>query len=97
MPLGIEMPLVGPPAVGVKLCDTKRRQQLLELQEDVVLAPAEYICQDFPRVMINSVPPPAGVRFASYVTPHFVQLRGEPPTVIQCLRAADLHLHLLRM
>ena len=36
----------------LKLRDTKRRQQLLELQEDVVLAPAEYIRQDFPRVMM---------------------------------------------
>ena len=38
MLLGIEMPLVGSPAVGVKLRDAKRCQQLLELQEDVVLA-----------------------------------------------------------
>ena len=52
MLLGREISLVGPPAVGVKLRDTKRRQQLLELQEDVVLVPAEYICQDFPRVMM---------------------------------------------
>src|SRR5215813_8142887 len=97
MLLGREMSLVGPPAVGVKLRDTKRRQPLLELQEDVVLAPAEDICQDFPRVMINGVPQPAGVRFAAYVTPHFVQLGGEPSTVLQFLRAADLHLYLLRI
>ena len=37
MLLSIAMPLVGPPAIGVKLCDAKRCQQLLELQEDVVL------------------------------------------------------------
>ena len=34
MLLGIEMPLVGPPAIGVKLRDAKRCQQLLELQEE---------------------------------------------------------------
>jgi hypothetical protein len=32
MLLGIEMPLVGSPAVGVKPRDAKRRQQLLKLQ-----------------------------------------------------------------
>ena len=74
MLLGREMSLVGPPAVGVKLRDTKRRQQLLELQEDVVLAPSEYLRQDRARVMINGVPQPARVRFAAYITPHFIQL-----------------------
>mgnify|MGYP003521035015 CR=1 FL=1 len=33
MLLSIEMPLVGPPAVRVKLRDTKRLQQLLQSQE----------------------------------------------------------------
>ena len=41
--LGSEMPLVGPPAVGVIACDAKGLQELLELQEDVVLSPAEHI------------------------------------------------------
>ena len=56
MLLGIEMPLVGPPAVGVKLRDAKRCQQLLELQKDVVLPSSEHIRQDLARVMINRVP-----------------------------------------
>src|SRR5262245_45718563 len=91
MLLSIEMPLVSPPAVSVKLCDAKRCQQLLELQEDVVLPSAEHIRQDLPCVMINSVPQPAWVRFAAHVTPHFVQLGGQPASSIQFLRAADLH------
>src|SRR3989442_13940284 len=33
MLLSIEMPLVSPPAVGVKFCDAKRLQELLELQK----------------------------------------------------------------
>src|SRR5262245_57414707 len=74
MPLGIKMPLVGPPAVSVKLCDAKECQQLLELQEDVVLPSSEHIRQDLPRVTINRVPQTAWVRFAAYITPHFVQL-----------------------
>src|SRR5215831_14561599 len=72
MLLSIEMPLVGSPAVGVKLRDAKRCQQLLELQEDVVLAPSEHIRQDLACVMINGVPQPARVRFAAYVTPHCI-------------------------
>ena len=95
--LGIEMPFVGSPAVGGKLRDATRCQQLLELQEDDVLSPAEPIRQDFPRGVINGVPQPTRIRFAVYVTPPFIQLRGEPPTAIQFLRAADLDLHLLGM
>jgi hypothetical protein len=73
MLLGIEMPLVGSPAVGVKLRNAKRGQQLLELQEDVVLPSSEYVRQDLPCVVINGVPQPAWMRFATHVTPHFVQ------------------------
>src|SRR4029453_3688265 len=58
MLLSIEMPLVGPPAVRVELCDAKGCQQLLEVQKDVVLPSSEHIRQDLPRVMINRVPQP---------------------------------------
>src|SRR5262249_42801098 len=44
--LGREMPLVGSPAVGVKPRDAQRRQPLLKLQEDVVLAPSEHLRHD---------------------------------------------------
>src|SRR5262244_4028997 len=91
MLLGIEMSLVGPPAVGVKLRDAKRRQQLLELQEDVVLSPAKHIRQNLPRMLINGVPQPARVRFAAHVTPHFVEFGGEPPPAIQFLGATNLY------
>src|SRR5262249_23536106 len=43
MLLGSEMPLVGPPAVGVILGDAKGLEQLLQPQEDVVLPPPEHI------------------------------------------------------
>src|SRR6266571_8426598 len=59
MLLSLQMPLVGPPAVGVKLRDTKRCQQLLELQEDIVLPSSEHIRQDLPCAVINGVPQPA--------------------------------------
>ena len=73
MLLGREMPLVGSPAVGVKPRDAQRRQPLLKLQEDVVLAPSEHLRHDLARVMLNRVPQPARVRFATHKTPHFVQ------------------------
>jgi hypothetical protein len=50
MLLGSEMPRIGPPPIRVKPCDAKRRQQLLELQEDGVLPSSEYIRQDLPRI-----------------------------------------------
>jgi hypothetical protein len=42
----IEMPLVGPPAVGVKLRDPERLQQRLSSQEGLVLPPTEHRRQD---------------------------------------------------
>src|SRR6266853_3979138 len=58
MLLSIQMPLVGPPAVGVKLRDTKRCQHLVELQEYIVLPSSEHIRQDLPCAVINGVPQP---------------------------------------
>jgi hypothetical protein len=97
MLLGFEMPLVGSPAVGVKLCDAKRGQQLLELEKNVVLPSSEHIGQDLARAVINGVPQPGRVGFAAHVTPHFIEFGGEPPPSIQFLGATDLHLHVLGM
>jgi hypothetical protein len=74
MLLGVEMPLVGPPPVGVKLCDAKWGQQLLELQEDVVLPSSEHLRQDLPCVMINGMPQPPGLRCLRDIRPHLVAL-----------------------
>ena len=43
MLLGIDVPLVGSPAVRVKLCDAKWLQELLQLEEDGVFAPSEHM------------------------------------------------------
>jgi hypothetical protein len=43
MLLSLDMPFIGPPAVGIILRDAKGLQQLLQFQEDVVLPPAEHI------------------------------------------------------
>ena len=60
MLLSLQMPLVGPPAVGVKFCDAKRLQQLLELQKDVILPSSEHIRQDLARVTIDRMPTTSG-------------------------------------
>src|SRR5262245_32468926 len=91
------MPLVGAPAVRVKLRDAKGLQELLQLEEDGVLAPSEYIGQHLPAVVINGVPEPARMRFRLHKTPHFVELRAEPTTHLQLIRAPDFYLHLRGM
>ena len=56
MLLGIEMPLVGSPAVSGKTGDAKRGQERFELEKDIILPPPEHICQDLPRVVVDGMP-----------------------------------------
>ena len=93
----VEMPLVCPPAIGVKLRDTKRLKELLQLQEDVILTPSEHIRSHFPRVVINGVPQPARIRFPGHIGPHFIELGAQPTTHLELIRAPDFHLDLLRI
>jgi hypothetical protein len=95
MLLGLDMPLVGPPAVGVILRDAKGFQQLLQPQEDRVLPPSKHIGSHLPGVVINSVPAPSWLRFRLHKTPHFVELGAQSTTHLQLIRAPDFHLDLL--
>src|SRR5215510_10727426 len=88
------MPLVGSPAVRVKLCDAEWLQELLQLEEDGVFASSEHVGQHLPGVVINGVPEPARMRFRLHKTPHFVELRAEPMTHLQLIRAPDFHFDL---
>src|SRR5688500_10839732 len=97
MLLGIDMSLVGTPSIGVKLRDTKGLKQSFELQENVVLTPSEHIRQHLPRVVINGVPKPAWIGFASHRTPHFIQFGTQPTTHLELIGTPDFHLHLLRI
>lgn len=54
--LCLQMPLVGTPAVREIARDTKRLQQLLGLQEDVILLPSAHIGQDLARVVSDGMP-----------------------------------------
>src|SRR5262245_57177326 len=71
------MPLVGSPAVRVKIRDAKGLQELLQLEEDGVFAPSEHIGQHLPGVVIHGVPEPSRMRFRFHKIPHFVELRAE--------------------
>src|SRR6266436_1469909 len=95
MLLGIQMPLVGPPAVGGILRDAKGLQQLLQPQEDRVLPPSKHIRSHLPGVVINGVPEPSWMRFRLHKTPHFVELGAQSTTHLQLIRAPDFHLDLL--
>lgn len=74
MLLGVEMSLVGSPAIGGKPGDATRGQELLPLQEDRVLPPSKHIGQALPRVVVYRMPHPAWVGFTAHVTPPLVQL-----------------------
>src|SRR5215471_5598603 len=95
--LGIDRPLVSSPAVRGKLRDAKGLQELLSLEEDGVFASSEHIRQHLPGVVINGVPEPERMRLRLHKTPHFVELRAEPTTHLQRIRAPDFHLNLLGM
>src|SRR5262249_56858396 len=64
--LSIQRPLVGPPAVGGKLRDTKRCQELWELQEDIVLPLSAHRRQHLPCAVM------LGRRKARYLTARFL-------------------------
>src|SRR5262245_34093150 len=70
MLLGVDIPLVGTPSIGIEARDTKRLQQGLQVQKDPILALSKDISQHSPTVMINRVPQPPLVRFLADITPH---------------------------
>src|SRR5215467_13202459 len=53
MLLWVDMPLIGPPSVGVILGDAKGLEQLLQPQKDVVLPPPEHIRSHLPALGID--------------------------------------------
>ena len=51
MLLGVDIPLIGTPAIGIEARDTKWLQQGLQLQKDPILALSKDISQDLATVM----------------------------------------------
>src|SRR5262245_26309243 len=97
MLLGSEMPLIGPPAVGVILGDAKGLQQRLQPQEDIVLPPPEHIRSHLPGVVINGVPEPSRMPLRLHKTPPFVRLRAQPTTPLPLIPPPNFPPHPPRM
>src|SRR5438093_4524193 len=85
MLLGINVPLVGSPSICGKPRDPTGLKEFLPLQKDVVLPPPAHIRYHCPRVVINSMPQPARIRFPRDVGPHFIQLGTETTTHLQLI------------
>ena len=71
--LGVDMPFVGAPPIGVIPCDAKRLQQRLQLQKDRILPAPEDVGQYRPTVVIDRLPQPPWLRFLPHVTLHLIQ------------------------
>ena len=54
--LWVDMPLVRPPSIGVKPCDTERLSERLSFEEDGILPPAKDIREHGATVMVNRLP-----------------------------------------
>jgi hypothetical protein len=89
---GSALPLVGSPAVRVKLREAQRGQQRLTLQQAGVRAPSAPLRPDRARGMRQGGPPPARGRLTLPGTPHGGQRCGAAPTALPGRRAADLPL-----
>ena len=72
--LGDDMPLIRPPAIGVKARDPKRLEQLFELQKDRILPPPKDVRQHGPAGVIDGMPQPPRLCFLTDITPHLVEL-----------------------
>ena len=68
-----DMPLVRPPTIGVKACDTKRLEQFFELQKNRILPPSKDIRQHGPTGVIDGMPQPPRLCFLPDITPHLVE------------------------
>src|SRR5262245_13371320 len=79
-----QLPRVGSPVVSEETADAKGLQQGCELQEHLVLAAAEHVCQDFPRPVIAGMPQPPRFFLLAHIAPHLIDLRGLYPADAYC-------------
>jgi hypothetical protein len=75
MHVGIQMPGVGPPIIGVVAGQPEGLQQRFKLQKDVVFAATKNVSQDLSCVVIDGMPEPAWVAFVPDKRPDTV---GQP-------------------
>src|SRR2546425_529710 len=75
MHLGVQMPGVGAPIIGVVAGEPEGLQQRFELQKDFVFAATKDVGQDLACVMIDGMPEPAWVALVPDKRPHLIHLR----------------------
>jgi hypothetical protein len=68
-----EMPLVGPPAIGVKARDAQRLSEGFALHKGRILSSKD-VRQHGATVVIARVPQPPWLRFLAHIAPHLVAL-----------------------
>src|SRR6516165_8335599 len=83
MHVGVQMPGVGAPVIGVAAGQPKRLEQCFELQKDLVFAATKDVGQDFTGVVIDGMPEPAWVAFVADERPHLIHLRLRFPRALQ--------------
>jgi hypothetical protein len=87
--VGIEMPCICAPIVGVIARDTKRLEQRFALQKHLILPPATDIRQHLACVVIDRMPQPALRGLLPHIGPHCIDFRF--------LNPLDHHVHIVRM
>jgi hypothetical protein len=89
MLVGIEMPGIRTPIIGVIAFDAKRLEQRFELQKHLILPPTKDLRQHLARVVIDRLPQPALRGLLPHIGPHLIDFRFLSPL--------DHHIHLVRM
>src|SRR5712691_8007912 len=95
--LWVDMPLVGPPPIGIKPRHPKRLQQRLPLQKDGILPSPKDVGQHGATVVINGMPSPPRFCFLAHVTPHLIEIQCRPFLLGELFHATNVHFDLLGM
>jgi hypothetical protein len=69
-----QLPRMRSRVIGVEAFDPKRLQELLQLPQHCVFAPAKHIREDCAAVVIDRMPQPPGRCLLAHVRPHLVDL-----------------------
>ena len=72
----IKMAAIGPPSIRIKVRDTKWCSACFQWEEGLILTGAKDIRSDLSCVMVDGVPQPALLAFASHKAPHLIPLGG---------------------
>ena len=83
MHVGVQMPGVGAPIIGVIARQPEGLEQCFELQKDLIFAAPKDVGQNLAGVVIDGMPEPAGVAFVADKRPHLIHLRFRFPCALQ--------------